>query len=559
MITFDDVTIGYEGRAVLGPISLTIPEGDLCLVVGRTGTGKSTFLGAINGLVPWFTGAEMSGRVSVGGLDTRSHRPPDLATVVGYVAQNPLAGFVTDRVEDEIAYGMEQLGVAPTAMRTRVEEALDLMGIAPLRRRALAELSGGQQQRVAIAAVLAAQPRVLVLDEPTSALDPTAAHDVLASIVSLVHEAGLTVVIAEHRLERVMDVADTVVWLHRSNTDPGSIAEIGDPPTILTHADITPPLAALAHRLGWEKTPRSVRSARRQVARERIIISVDEDGRAPSSSPPSDSQSTDPVARMTGVTVAYGALTALDHIDLALAAGTVTALMGRNGSGKSSLLWALQGALASTGDIIVDRDDPRSVSAARARSLVALVPQTPADLLYLPTVGEECDQADRESDVPAGTTAALLQQLGLDLDPAQAPADLSEGQRLGLVLAIQLSSRPAVVALDEPTRGLDYTMKDHLRGLLRGLAVQGIAVVVATHDVEFVAATADRVVVLAEGEIVADGDTRSICAGSVTLSPQVAKVMWPKRVLTIDELVVAHRDESTREPGDSPAEPAVAR
>ncbi|MCL2465622.1 MAG: energy-coupling factor ABC transporter ATP-binding protein, partial [Micrococcales bacterium] len=201
MIRFDGVTVTYPGadRPVLAGVTCDIPEGDLCLVVGATGSGKSTLLGAIDGLVPHATGGTLRGAVVVDGRDTATHLPRDLADVVGYVGQDPLRGFVTDTVEDEIAYGMEQLGTSPVAMRKRVEETFDLLGIADLRRRPLAALSGGQQQRVAIAAVLAVQPRVLVLDEPTSQLDPTAAQDVLAALTGLVHDSGLTVVLAEHR------------------------------------------------------------------------------------------------------------------------------------------------------------------------------------------------------------------------------------------------------------------------------------------------------------------------------------------------------------------------
>lgn len=252
MIRFDQVSVTYTAAEtpVLDRVSFELPEGDLCLVVGTTGSGKSTLLGAINGLVPHFTGGLLRGRVLVDGRDTAKFRPRDLADVVGYVGQDPLRGFVTDTVEDEVAYGMEQLGIDPIAMRKRVEETLDLMGIADLRRRPLIELSGGQQQRVAIAAVLAAQPRVLVLDEPTSALDPTAAQDVLAAISALVHEVGLTVVLAEHRLERVMQAADSMIWL------PGDGSLIhGDPRQVLGVATVRPPLAELARAAGWAEVP----------------------------------------------------------------------------------------------------------------------------------------------------------------------------------------------------------------------------------------------------------------------------------------------------------------
>ena len=215
MIRFDRVSVTYDGasRPVLRDVRLDIPEGELCLVVGPTGAGKSSLLGAVNGLVPHFTGGTLAGRVTVAGRDTAHHRPRELAELVGVVGQDPLAGFVTDTVEQELAYGMEQLAVPADVMRKRVEETLDLLGLAELRDRPLHELSGGQQQRVAIGSVLTAHPRVLVLDEPTSALDPTAAEEVLSAITRLVHDLGVTVLLAEHRLERVVQYADRVVYL----------------------------------------------------------------------------------------------------------------------------------------------------------------------------------------------------------------------------------------------------------------------------------------------------------------------------------------------------------
>lgn len=526
MISFDDVTITYAGAPapVLDHVDLRIPEGDLVLVVGRTGVGKSSLLGAINGLVPHFSGGTLSGDVRVAGRSTRTHRPRDLADVVGFVAQNPLASFVTDRVEDEIAYGMEQLGLSAQAMRKRVEETLDLMGIAELRRRPLADLSGGQQQRVAIAAVLAAQPRIVVLDEPTSALDPTAAQDVLGAVTTLVHEVGLTVVLAEHRLERVMQVADQVAWL----PGDGSV-EIGPTAEVLVRCDVVPPLGALARRLGWAEVPGSVREARRRVQREQVTITT-----PPAPAPLSDAE---PVLRVRDLQVTYGEVVAVNQVSLDFPTGQVSAVMGRNGAGKSSLLWALQGAVPSSGEVRVDGTDPRTLSANEVGRLVTLVPQSAGDLLYLPTVAQECAQADAESGVAPGTTATTLDRLGLRLDPGQHPRDLSEGQRLGLVLAIQLASRPRVLLLDEPTRGLDYAMKAQLAQIVTRLADAGTCVLISTHDVEFAAAATQRVVLLADADVVADGPTRTVLTSSPAFSPQVAKVFHPIAVLTADEVV----------------------
>ncbi len=524
MIELDEVTFTYPGagRPTLDRVSLQIPDGDLCLVVGATGSGKSTLLGALNGLVPHFTGGLLRGEVRIDGHSTATNRPRDLADLVGYVGQDPVRGFVTDTVEDEIAYGMEQLGIDPQAMRKRVEETLDLMGIADLRRRNLAELSGGQQQRVAIAAVLAAQPRVLVLDEPTSSLDPTAAQDVLAAITNLVHDVALTVVLAEHRLERVMQAADSVIWL------PGDgSARYGPAAAVLAESSVVPPLAAIARVLGWDEVPLSVRDARRRAQADGVV---------PAAPAPAPAPTGPVVLQASGLGVRYGELTAVSSVDLALQAGTVTALLGRNGAGKSSLLWALQGALTATGEVSVDGVDPRGLSAPAARRLVTLVPQTAGDLLYLPSVDQECAQSDAESEVAPGTTANLLASLGIRVDPDADPRDLSEGQRLALVLAIQLAADPPVVLLDEPTRGLDYATKADLHRVVDRLAAKGAAVLISTHDVEFAALASTRMLIMAEGELVADGTTAALCTSSAAYAPQTAKVFAPVPVLTPDDL-----------------------
>jgi energy-coupling factor transporter ATP-binding protein EcfA2 len=509
-------------------VSLRIPEGELCLVVGRTGTGKSTLLGAINGLVPHFTGGTLAGTVTVDGRATRTHLPRELADVVGVVGQDPLAGFVTDTVEEELAYGMEQLAIAPEVMRKRVEETLDLLGLAELRHRPLHEISGGQQQRVAIGAVLTAHPRVLVLDEPTSALDPTAAEEVLAAITRLVHDLGLTVVLAEHRLERVVQYADQVIHLPGDGT-----VTTGAPAPMFASASVAPPVVELGRLAGWTPLPLSVRDARRQAAplRERLQELV----------PVPTRSSTAAVERRLsarGVVVRYGDVIAVGSVDLDLDDGEVTALMGRNGSGKSSLLWAIQGSgKRQAGVVEIDGEDPKTLSAARARALVGLVPQTPADLLYLSSVGAELAQADAESaDAQSPPARELLDRLAPGIPDEMHPRDLSEGQRLSLVLAVQLRAAPAVMLLDEPTRGLDYGAKRELLRIIDALVADGHAVVIATHDVEFVAAAADRVVVMAEGEIVADGPTAEVIVSSPAFAPQVAKILAPLEFLTVAQV-----------------------
>ncbi|MGC4813710.1 ABC transporter ATP-binding protein [Micromonospora sp. DT228] len=539
MIRFEGVSVTYDGapRPTLRDVDLGIDEGELCLVVGHTGAGKSTLLAAINGLVPHFTGGTLEGSVRVADRDTAHHPPREFADLVGVVGQDPVAGFVTDTVEEELAYGMEQLALDPAVMRTRVEETLDLLGLADLRHRGLHELSGGQQQRVAIGAALTAHPRVLVLDEPTSALDPTGADDVLATITRLVHDLGVTVVLAEHRLERVLPYADRLIHVARDGT-----VRHGEPATLIAAATVAPPVVELGRLAGWSPLPLSVRDARRHATTLR--------DRLPDTPPrPHRHSHADAQTALTaaGVIVRHGTVVAVRGVDLTLVRGEITALMGRNGSGKSSLLWALQGSGRRDGGTIVVSDasqgdlDPGRVSASQARRLVGLVPQTATDLLYLDTVDAELDQADRDGAEP-GAARRLLDGIAAGIDGDSHPRDLSAGQQLALVLAIQLAVTPGVVLLDEPTRGLDYQAKAALTRTLDSLAAQGRAVVVATHDVEFATATADRVVVMADGEIVAAGGVPAVLTASPTFAPQVAKILAPLPYLTVGQVAAALDD-----------------
>ena len=536
MIGFTDVSFTYDGaaRPTLDHVDLAVGEGELCVVVGPTGSGKTTLLRAINGLVPHFTGGRLSGEVSVDGRSTRDYPPRELADVVGMVGQNPAASFVTDVVEDELAYTMENLGLDPAIMRRRVEDTLDLLGLHELRDRPLGTLSGGQQQRVAIGAVLTASPRILVLDEPTSALDPAAAEEVLASLTRLVHDLGLTVLLAEHRLERVLPFADSVVLV----PGLGSPLVVGPAAEVMAVSPVAPPLVDLGRMAGWDPLPLTVRDARRQVAPLRLRL----EGTQPQVTPRVAIGRR--LASLAKVSVHYGEVVALDCVDLALHAGEIVAVMGRNGSGKSTLLSQLAGVRPShSGTVEVGGSDPASLKPKDLVVRVGLVPQDAGVLLYGESVGEECMSADHDAGLAPGTTAAVLERILPGLPADRHPRDLSEGQRLALALAIVLAPAPPLLLLDEPTRGLDYPGKARLVRILAELAANGHGVVMATHDVELVAQVATRAVVLAEGTVVGDGVARDVVCHSPVFAPQVAKVLAPDLWLTVDDVRAALDEE----------------
>lgn len=529
MITFTNVSLIYptSTKTIFEDLSFTVKEGELVLVMGATGSGKSSLLRLINGLIPHHTGGILAGDISVSGISTRQVKPGGLAHLIGIVGQNPINGFVTDKVEEELVFGMEALNLPPDVMRKRVEEVLDLLSLAHLRNRSIATLSGGEQQRVAIGSALVMHPKVLVLDEPTSALDPIAAEEVLSILHRLVQDLGLTVVISEHKLERVIQFADRILYIKGDGQ-----AEIGSPETILQTSEIAPPIVRLARALDLPAISLTVRDMRRSTERFRRVI------------PALDTESSEiphtEVISANGISLSYGNTKALNKVSLSIGEGEIVAIMGRNGAGKSTLLKSIAGILTPThGRLSVLGNNPSSLHGKARRMSIGFIPQEPSDLLYGQSVLGECTSADRDNEIHSGSTYELLKCLVPGISPKTHPRDLSEGQRLALALSVVLSSNPKIVILDEPTRGLDYSAKNSLVATVKAAVSRGCAVILATHDVELVAEVATRVIFIAEGEIVADGRTIDVLLSSPAFAPQVAKIMAPVPWLTVKNVVDA--------------------
>ncbi len=502
-------------------VSLEVAPGEFVLLAGRSASGKSTLLRAACGLVPHFHGGEVDGRVEVAGMDAIAAGPGELAAAVGYVAQDPETQVVSTTVAAEIELPLEMRGDGPGDRARAVEEVALALAIPHLLARAVDTLSGGELQRVALAAALVTRPRLVLLDEPTSQLDPVAGDELIWLLRRLNEEWGVAVVLAEHRLERCLGAADRVVAV-----EGGRIGFDGAPREFLTWTrefdpTLTTPAARLFSLAGIEPLPVGVRDARRvlesqTVPPEALVSSEQHQSFSRGNKGPWAFE-----ARGLWVELdsGDGARDVIRGIDLAVAPGERVALMGRNGAGKSTLLRTAAGLI-----------DP--VAGRVAAERMALLTQNPSDFLVRERVGDE---------LPGEPGLAALRAVGLEHAIDADPRDLSGGERQRLALAIALAGRldgdgvPGLVALDEPTRGMDRGRKEDLHALVDRLAAGGAAVVIATHDVEFAAEFAERVVLLGDGVVIADGPSAEILSGGWYFATEVARVLDLPGVVTPEQ------------------------
>jgi energy-coupling factor transporter ATP-binding protein EcfA2 len=549
LIRLHELSFSYSGadKPALNKVKLAIEDGEFVLITGASGGGKSTLCRCFNGLVPHFYGGTISGRAEVQGMDILKHSPKELAIKVGMVFQDPENQLVTTDVEREIAFGLENLGYPRNLIARRIEEALDTAGIAGLRFARNNELSGGEKQKVAIASVLALHPEVLVLDEPTSELDPQSAEEVLRLLERLNDELGITIILIEQRLDRVIHLADRMLVMNEgkivANGHPrevmGSDVEglsIGMPPVIRLMREVQS--KNLSSKDGL---PLTVKDARLKL--QKILSSVKPAAFADAGA------SSKPVLNVDKLWFAYGERAVLRNINLSIDRGEFIAIMGRNASGKTTLVKQFNGLLKpSKGKVLVDGVDTRKSSVAELSQQVGYVFQNPNDHLFADTVEEEIAFSLRNRGVEeqqiAKSVERMLDEFELTSYRQIYPRNLSGGEKQRVALASVLVNEPKVIVLDEPTRGMDYGLKKKLTGFLDDYRRQGNTVIMVTHDVETVAECADRVILLSEGRVVVEGSKREVLSKALLFSPQINRLAQAlsnygvaDTTLTVDEML----------------------
>lgn len=542
-MAFSRVTYRYPERSqpALREINVQIEQGELCVLAGRSGQGKSTLIRAACGLVPHFHGGAFAGSVSVAGMDTREHPPALLGAHVGVLLGDSETQLVMSSVRAELALAMESRGYGATAVARAVEEVALALGIDHLLERSTHDLSGGEKQRVALGAALVGRPRVVLLDEPTSQLDPVAGDELIGLLRRLNQEWDTTILLSEHRLERCLSAADRVIAL-----DGGELVHDGSPSSFLRFAtehepSLQTPGAKLFALSGIAPPPVGVKQARARLRAEGLLpdeldshaqrmgsgvdvgagdaeqVRVDGLDAQAGIAPGGQAGARKRIAVWARGEVSADAAALALHgvwceiprgpailrgVDLTIAPGERVALMGRNGAGKSTLLRHVAGLVAPTRGKI------------ERAGRVALLLQNPNDYFLHERVREE-------------VSPEALRRAGLEELAERNPRDLSGGERQRLALAIVADGEetPAVVALDEPTRGMDREAKAQLAQELHRRASEGRAVIVATHDPEFAASCAQRAILLADGRVIADGPAADLLSGGWYFATETARIL----------------------------------
>jgi energy-coupling factor transport system ATP-binding protein len=527
-------------KPALQNINTTIEEGEFLLITGGSGCGKSSLARALAGLIPDFYGGTIGGTVLFRDQNIRAMDRRALARQAGIVFQDPEKQLVMTGVEAEIAFGLENLGLAQQEMFRRVAEVMNFLGLNSFKAELTANLSGGQKQKLALGSVLAMQPYALILDEPTSQLDPVVAEDLFNLIKRLNEEMNLTIILIEQRLERCFHLADRVLVMEN-----GRIIQAGTPGEVASWQvkeglPFVPRVAAFFAHAGFADIPLTVKEGRKRL--DEVSFSGSGAGKHVLNQAQQKKAAAGPVVDVKNLWFTYpNGREVLRGINLTAWAGEFVTVLGGNASGKTTFLKNLAGLLKpGRGKVMVLGNEPGQTPPQKLARIIGYLSQNPNDYLFQDTVEEELNFTLANLDLAnAGNVVQLLERLDLGRYRMTNPRDLSSGERQRVALASVLVAGPKLLVLDEPTRGIDYRLKAVLGDVLQKLAEEGVTIILVTHDVEFAAEYADRTVMLFDGQIACDGPKHAVLGSSMFYSPQIGRLFrgYDDSVLTLREAV----------------------
>lgn len=561
-VRLDQVSFTYAGhqRPALQDVSLTMRRGEMVVVMGATGAGKTTLAKTLNRTVPAFQHGKLTGSVTVLGRTLTTETVAQLAGVVGFVSQDFEAQLFATNVVQELAFGMEQLTVPPAEMQRRIPAALAAVGLSGFERRDPTTLSGGEKQRLAIAATLALQPDILVFDEPTTDLDPIGKLEIF-SVLRRMRGTGMTLLIIEHETAAA-EAADRLVILHEGRliADDAPARLLPQVEYLRVHGIRPPDLCAVASALSLDPVPRSVDEAEAAVRARlapRVVAAGEFREHRAAGTGDAAPEGPAPIVEARDLVVTYDTgMRAVDGVSLLIRPGEMVALIGQNGSGKTTLAKALNGLLRPiAGTVRLAGRDLRELSLQEVAGDVGYVFQNPDHQLFAPTVIEEVAFGPRNLGI---TGAALddriqtaLAAVGLVGCEAEDPFLLGKGQRQRLAVASLLALRPRLLILDEPTTGLDYVEQLRMLELIATLHRQGMAILMITHSPWVVAEYAERGILMQGGRIRFDGPLRGLFAEEELLAASHFQAPEATRLgrrfgftpLSVTELVAAITNE----------------
>lgn len=535
-IQIENLTYTYPGaeHPALEGISVTIPAGEMVFICGDSGCGKSTLGKAVTGAVPHFYGGSFAGRILLAGRDVAVMSHEERASAITMVFQDPERQLLMNTVHREIAFGPENLGMPSSEIRRRVWESMQFCNILDLREREIATLSGGQKQKVAIAAAIACRPRCILFDEPTSQLDPLSAEEILGLIGKINRELGITVLVIEQRVERCFELSSRILHLDR-----GRASFYGSRERFYQEGEerFLPVHLRLSRHAGIPEMPSSFKEAGRQLLASVPSGSsaIQLNGTPPASSLPPAGKEQIVLRRLrTG----YGSRKVLKDLDLAVGEGEFLGIIGPNGSGKSTLLKALAGLLPYGGSLKICGEEASGFNRTLLGRTLGYISQNPNDYLSKDSVHDELRFTLDNFGIPDdGRIDETLEELGLSALRNRNPRDLSGGERQRAAIASVLVNHPRILLLDEPTRGLDSTLKHKLGELLTRLNRQGMTILLVTHDIEFAAECCSRFLLLFDGEAVSSGGREDVLRDGIfytTASSKLLREIAPD-IVTLDQ------------------------
>ncbi|MCB8817450.1 ABC transporter ATP-binding protein [Desulfosporosinus shakirovi] len=516
----------------LDNINLTVEEGELILLIGVSGCGKSTLLRHIKReLAPH---GRKSGRVCYAGMEVEQLDQRTAVTEIGFVLQNPETQIVTDTVWHELAFGLENLGLQNSEIRRKVAEMASFFGIDSWFRKSVEDLSGGQKQILNLAAIMAMQPKLLLLDEPTAQLDPIAAQEFLAMIEKINRDLAVTVILSEHRLEEVFPLADRVVAMEGGRIfcadKPEKVAQVlGEDSGKVLFKGLPSPIRIYSGFKKGVKCPLTVREGRQWLIQEVQpylveLAELDQRDRLAQSVRTFNARTEQrrSVIETKDLWFKYSSegSNILRGVSFQAFAGETLCVLGGNGTGKTTLLGVLSGALKiSRGQIWINGKKLSNFKSGELyRQNLAMLPQNPKALFVSDTVWGDLEEAagliTQDKKGQELRIYAVLKELGIENLSQRHPYDLSGGEQQKAGIAKLLLLQPKVILLDEPTKGLDAHSKEGLARIFAGLCSQGAAIVVVTHDLEFAAEYGNRCAMMFDGEIVSEGNPQEFFAGN---------------------------------------------